>query len=153
MSDAINTALNKKIYKGKVDCKMAEDTAKKFVEALWKLESERDLDTIASLFADGCDIGNVVTENNDKSISPREFWQNYRDNFGKVKSTFRNQIITEDRAALEWNTTGTSSEGKEFEYDGVSILEVDADKITRFHAYFDPNKLGKQIVSEENQAA
>ena len=132
---------------------MAEETAKRFVEALWKLELERDLETIVSLHANGCEIGNVVTENKDKSISPREFWQTYRDSFGEVKSEFRNQIITENRAALEWNTTGTSTEGKEFQYDGVSILEIDGDKITRFHAYFDPNRLGKQIVADENQGA
>lgn len=132
---------------------MAEETAKKFVDALHKLEAERDLETIVSLFADGCDIGNVVTENNDKSISPREFWQNYRDNFGEVESTFRNEIFTENSAALEWNTKGTSTEGKEFQYDGVSILEIDADKITRFHAYFDPNRLGHQIVSEKSKGA
>ncbi len=130
---------------------MAEDTARKFVDALWKLEGERDLETICALFADDCEIGNVVTENKDKAIDPRQFWQSYRDSFGEVKSTFRNQIILENAAALEWNTTGTSSEGHEFEYDGVSILEIDADKITRFHAYFDPNRLGKQIVAEENQ--
>ncbi len=132
---------------------MAEDTAKKFIDALHKLETERDLDTIVSLFAESCEIGNVVTENKDKAISPREFWQNYRDNFGEVKSTFRNEIMTENAAALEWNTTGTSTEGKDFEYDGVSVLEIDGEKITRFHAYFDPNRLGKQIVPEEHKGA
>jgi len=132
---------------------MAEETAKKFVDALLKLETERDLETIVSLFADDCQIGNVVTENKDKSISPREFWQNYRDNFGEVKSTFHNEIFTENASALEWTTKGTSTEGKEFEYDGTSILETHGDKIRRFHAYFNPNKLGKQIVSEEARGA
>lgn len=132
---------------------MAEETAKKFVEALWKLELERDLETIVSLFADDCEIGNVVTENKDKKISPRQFWQMYRDNFGEVKSEFHNEIFTENASALEWTTAGTSTEGKEFQYDGTSILEIDGDKITRFHAYFDPNKLGKQIVSEEAKGA
>lgn len=132
---------------------MAENTAEKFVEALGKLEAERDLETICALFDDGCEIGNVVTENKDKTLDARKFWKSYRDNFGEVKSTFRNQIMTENRAALEWTTSGTSSEGHEFEYDGVSILEIDAGKITRFHAYFDPNKLGKQIISEENLGA
>ena len=132
---------------------MAEDTAKKFIDALLKLETERDLETISSLFSDDCDIANVVTENNRHATDARSFWQSYRDNFGEVKSTFRNQIITENRAALEWDTTGTSSEGHEFEYDGVSILEIEGDRITRFHAYFDPNKLGKQIVVEDKQGA
>jgi hypothetical protein len=35
----------------------------------------------------------------------------------------------------------------------VSILETDGDKITRFHAYFNPNKLGKQIVAADKTEA
>jgi ketosteroid isomerase-like protein len=132
---------------------MAEETAKKFVEALGKLEAERDLETICALFSENCDIANVVTEDNERQTDARKFWQSYRDNFGEVTSTFRNQIISENTAALEWKTTGTSSEGHDFEYDGVSILEIEGDRITRFRAYFDPNKLGRQIVEEKKQAA
>ena len=132
---------------------MANETAKKFIDALHKLESERDLETIVSLFSDDCEINNVVTVDNNQKQDARKFWQNYRDNFGEVQSTFRNEIITENRAALEWKTTGTSSDGNRFEYDGVSILEIEADKITRFFAYFDADKLGQQIVEEKGQAA
>lgn len=123
---------------------MAENTAKKFIDALGKLEADRDLETIVSLFSEDCTIGNVVTE--DDEITAREFWENYRASFDRVKSTFHNEIFTDQATALEWKTTGTSSEGHDFEYEGVSILEVDAGKITRFHAYFNPAKLGKQIV-------
>jgi len=130
---------------------MAENTAKQFIDALHKLESDRDLETIVGLFSEGCDIGNVVTD--DKEIGVKEFWKSYRESFGTVESTFRNEIITGDVTALEWTTSGTNSDGHEFEYDGVSILEVAEDKITRFHAYFNPNKLGKQIVSEDAQEA
>lgn len=123
---------------------MAENTAKKFIDALGKLEADRDLETIVSLFSDDCKIGNVVTE--DKDISVHDFWTSYRNSFDKVQSTFHNEIMTDKATALEWKTSGTSSEGHDFEYEGVSILEVEADKITRFHAYFNPAKLGKQIV-------
>ncbi len=131
---------------------MTEDTTKKFVEALGKLEADRDLETICGLFTEDAEIANVVTEDNHNKTDARQFWKSYRDNFSNVKSTFRNQIIAENTAALEWKTTGTSSDGNEFEYDGVSILEIDANRITRFHAYFDPNKLGQQIVEEKKQA-
>jgi len=130
---------------------MAEKTAKQFIDALHKLESDRDLETIVGLFSEDCEIGNVVTE--DKDIGVKEFWTSYRESFGEVESTFRNEIITDDVTALEWTTSGTSGEGHEFKYDGVSILEIEADKITRFHAYFDPNKLGKQIVAEDTREA
>ncbi len=130
---------------------MAKNTAEKFIDALGKLEADRDLEMIVGLFSADSEVGNVVTE--DKNIGAREFWQNYRDNFDEVKSTFRNKIMTDNTAALEWTTTGTSAKGKDFEYDGVSVLEIDGDQITRFHAYFDANKLGKQIVTEDKARA
>ena len=133
---------------------MANETAKKFIDALHKLETERDLETIVGLFGEDCEINNVVTvDNGNQKNDARKFWRAYRDNFGEVKSTFRNEIITENRAALEWKTTGTSFDGNEFEYEGVSILEIEGECITRFFAYFDPNKLGRQIVEEKGQTA
>lgn len=131
---------------------MANQTAEKFIEALHRLESERDLETIVSLFSEDCEINNVVTVNNEQKPDARSFWQNYRDNFDAVNSTFRNEIITENRAALEWKTAGTSSDGNSFEYEGVSILEIEGERITRFFAYFDANKLGRQIVEEKREA-
>ena len=134
---------------------MTEDTTGKFIEALERLEIARDLEPICELFSEDCDIANVITEDNHHHATDvRSFWQSYRDNFGEVKSTFRNRIVTEKTAALEWMTEGTSADGEtEFEYDGVSILEIDGDRITRFHAYFNPNKLGRQIVETKKQSA
>jgi ketosteroid isomerase-like protein len=130
---------------------MAENTAKNFIDALNKLESDRDLETICGLFSEGSEVGNVVTD--DKNIGAREFWNSYRETFDQVHSTFRNEIITDGVTALEWTTSGTNSDGHEFEYEGVSILEIDGNKITRFHAYFNPNKLGKQIVADDKTEA
>jgi len=130
---------------------MAENAARNFVDALGKLESDRDLDTICGLFSEDCEVGNVVTD--DKNIGAREFWNSYRETFDKVHSTFRNEIITNGVTALEWTTSGTNSDGHEFKYEGVSILETDGERITRFHAYFNPNKLGKQIVADDKAEA
>ncbi len=121
-------------------------TAEKFIEALGKLESEKDLDTIVSLFTDDAEIGNVtVTETMRGKDGARKFWQNYRDTFGEIESTFHNKIGSDETAALEWTSKGTSNNGSEIDYDGVSILEIDGDKITRFFAYFNPSKLGQEI--------
>ena len=130
---------------------MAKELAKKFIDALHKLEADHDLETIVGLFDENAKVGNVVTQNHD--MNPREFWQNYRNNFDEIESTFRNEIVTENTAALEWTSEGKSSDGNEFKYDGVSILEINGDKISRFHAYFDPNNLGHQIVDEKSREA
>ena len=132
---------------------MAEKQMEKFVDALGKLEKNEDIETIVALFADDCEIGNVtLTESLSGTDGAREFWTNYRKTFGKISSEFKNKVHADSVSALEWTTTGTSSEGREIKYDGVSILEFDGDRITRFFAYFNPAKLGQQIEEAKSNA-
>ena len=131
---------------------MAENLAEKFIDALKNLERNRDVETIAGMFDADAEIHNVMTIDNSHQLSPSEFWANYRETFGEVNSEFKNKIVSETSAALEWTTTGTNRDGGEFIYEGVSILEFEADKITRFFAYFNPEKLGGQIVGEAARA-
>ena len=129
---------------------MSEQLAKTFIEALRKLESDRDLETISSLYSENSELGNVVTHEKFHGVEgAREFWSNYRNTFNQVQSEFRNQIIVDGRAALEWTSSGSTGEGGEFSYEGVSILEMENGKISRFYAYFDPAKLGRQISENE----
>jgi len=127
---------------------MGHEIVKKFIGALGELESSGNVEAIAALFADGAEVNNVVTIENSHDLEAAEFWQKYRANFGTVSSEFSNKIYGENNAALEWTTTGTSADGQALEYEGVSILEFDGDRITRFFAYFNPGKLGKQLVEE-----
>jgi hypothetical protein len=123
---------------------MSEQLAKKFIEALEKLESENDLETISSLFAEDSTIGNAVSPNSFRGVEgAREFWDSYRKTLGEVRSTFRNQIINDKSAALEWKTSGVGD--NQIDYEGVTILETDGEKITRFHAYFNPHKLEQEV--------
>jgi ketosteroid isomerase-like protein len=43
-------------------------------------------------------------------------------------------------AFLEWTSHG-SIDGQAFDYDGVSVLESDDDRITAFRTYFDPRHI------------
>lgn len=124
---------------------MAHETAEKFIEALHELEENRDVERIAALFSENADVNNVVTIENSHDLKARDFWQKYRDSFGEVRSEFKNKIYGETSAALEWTTTGTGADGGAIEYEGVSILETEGERITRFFAYFNPSKLGRQM--------
>lgn len=132
---------------------MSQETAEKFVEALGRLEAERDLDAIVALFAEGCEVGNVVSPEKFRGREgAREFWgAKYRDTFGEVRSEFRNVFATETRAALEWTTEGTANDGTPIRYEGVSILEIEGGQVTRFRAYFDAGSLGRQLVGKERK--
>jgi ketosteroid isomerase-like protein len=129
---------------------MSEQVAKRFIDALGRLEAGRELDEMVGLFAADAEVGNVVSP--EKFRGPegaREFWgAKYRDTFGEVRSTFRNVFASEGRAALEWTTEGTTGDGAPLKYDGVSIIETDGEKITRFCAYFDAGALGQQLKGE-----
>lgn len=126
---------------------MAEQIAERFIEALLELEANENTDNIVSLFADNCEVGNTtLTETMHGTDGALEFWTNYRKTFKDIKSEFRNKIHTDGTSALEWTSTGTADTGHPFDYEGVSILEIDGDKITRFFAYFNPGKLGTQLT-------
>ena len=129
---------------------MSEQTAKNFIEALGRLETERDLETIVGLFAPDCEVGNVVSPEKFRGRDgAREFWgAKYRDTFGDVRSTFRNVFAAGGRAALEWTTEGTGNDGTPISYEGVSILEIEGGRITRFRAYFDAGSLGRQLTGK-----
>ncbi|HEX8720837.1 MAG TPA: nuclear transport factor 2 family protein [Pyrinomonadaceae bacterium] len=129
---------------------MSEQTARRFVEALGRLEAGRELEPIVGLFSEDCEVGNVVSPEKFRGREgAREFWgAKYRDTFGEVRSAFRNVSATEGGAVLEWTTEGTANDGTPVSYDGVSILEIDGGLIRRFRAYFDAGSLGRQLAGK-----
>lgn len=132
---------------------MAHEISEKFIEALDELEQTGSTEKIVALFAENCEIGNVtLTKNLEGTDGANEFWTNYRKTFGEIESTFKNKIHSEYTVALEWTSSGKNADGGEINYDGVSILETDGDKITRFYAYFNPAELGHQLVDEKSKS-
>ncbi len=127
---------------------VSKEVADQFVEALRTLEADRDVEALVEIHTEDCDIGNVAVP---KTFSGhdglREFWTSYRDTFGEMKSEFRN-VFADDagHAALEWNTTGDAN-GNDVSYDGVSLLEIQDGKVSRFRAYFDPRTVNEQVVT------
>ncbi len=125
---------------------MSREVADNFVAALWELEENENVEPLVEIHTEDCEVGNVsVPETFRGHEGLREFWTSYRSTFGEMKSEFRNVIATEEGAALEWTTTGTSN-GDSVSYDGVSVLEIEGDKVRRFMAYFDTRHLTRQVV-------
>lgn len=127
---------------------MSQEVAEKFRDALWSLEEDRDVEPLVAVHAEDCSVGNVaVPRTFEGHDGLREFWTNYRKTFDDMKSEFRSVFADgSGHAALEWNTRG-SANGRDIEYGGVSILEIEAGKVKRFMAYFDPRELTEQVVS------
>ncbi len=125
---------------------MSKEIADDFIEALRRLEEDRDVEALVEIHTEDCEVGNVsVPETFKGHDGLREFWTEYRKTFGEMRSTFRNVFATGEGAALEWTTEGTSN-GDAVSYDGVSILEIEDGKVGRFMAYFDTRRLTRQVV-------
>jgi ketosteroid isomerase-like protein len=132
---------------------VSKEVADDFIEALRKLEEDRDVEALVEIHTEDCEVGNVsVPETFRGHEGLREFWTEYRKTLGEMKSTFRNVFATEEGAALEWTTQGTSN-GEDVSYDGVSILEIEGGKVSRFMAYFDTRDLAPQIVDLKCQVS
>ena len=126
---------------------MSKEVADKFVEALWKLEKDREVEALVEIHAEDCSVGNVaISKTFDGHDGLREFWTDYRKTFDEMKSEFRN-VFADDagHAALEWTTTGTAN-GRDIEYAGVSILEIEDGRVKRFMAYFETREITEQII-------
>ena len=120
---------------------MSQEIADGFVEALRKLEEDRDVEHRSGIHAEDCEVGNVSVPGIFRGHEGlREFWRSYRSTFGEMRSEFRNVFATEEGVALEWTTQGTSN-GDSVAYDGMSILEIEGGKVRRFMAYFDTRDL------------
>lgn len=106
----------------------------RFKQALQETEKTRDAAHVASLFADGATLTNLGGEH---GADPRAFWQTYVEQFSDIRSEFTGEIISENGAALEWQSHGTTAEGKPVEYRGVSLIEFDQEAVTGFRTYYD----------------
>ena len=126
---------------------MSQQLTNLFIEALHALEETKDAASLTALYASSAAVGNVLAP--DGFHGPEgagKFWTEYRGTFEQIHSEFRNVIVAADRAALEWASRGISPQGKSVEYAGVTVLEMEGEKITRSCAYFDPAGLGHQIA-------
>jgi ketosteroid isomerase-like protein len=133
---------------------MTQEVAYRFIEALAALEQQGDIDPILDTFAEACEIGNSLNpEKFHGKPGALEYWRNYLSTFRDIQSTIRNIITGDNSIALEWSARATDRSGKEFRYDGVSILDIRGSSITRFRAYFDTKKLGEKIPPQQAQAS
>jgi len=130
------------------------DLAQRFIDALGRLEQDGDAEPLVQLFADDCTLRNAASHRVFRGREDvRHFWREYRGSFRDVRSRFRSVAPSDGTVALEWSTEGTAPDGNPIRYEGVSILEIDGSRIRRFHAYFDPRRLGRQLFEGEPAAS
>ena len=118
---------------------MSDAHARRFIETLHRLEEQNDLDAMVALYTDEAELSNPVdTTPHRGQDGARRFWEMYRTSFREIHSEFRNVAASENVAFMEWSSRGRAADGSPVEYDGVTVVEFQGDKVQRFRAYFDP---------------
>jgi ketosteroid isomerase-like protein len=125
----------------------AASRGQRFVEALYALEDGRDVEPLATLHGDDADISNpLVPHRHAGPEGARHFWNAYRGTFDTVRSEFHHVEDASDASFLEWTSTGRTTQGRDFSYRGMSVVEWNGERIRAFRTYFDPRQLGQQIA-------
>lgn len=127
--------------------------AQNFIDALRAIEEHRDFSPMLALYADDCETSNPSDRRPHRGRDGAErFWHAYRAAFKDVHSDFRAVVEGDDKAILEWTSRGRNAHGEDFEYDGVSVVELEDGKIRRFRAYFDPADIAPAVNGNGKRA-
>lgn len=109
-----------------------------FIAALSDLHRNREVGPLVDLFAEDASLSKVGMPHRDHGKrGARKFWQRYRDVFDAIHASFHCTASSDDVAFLEWTSEGTLRDGKDFRYQGVSVLEAQGDLIDAFRTYYD----------------
>jgi hypothetical protein len=136
----------------------SQQLADSFMRALRACEREGDIEPIVQLFSDRCLVGNVLLHHPFQGKDgARAFWKEYRDSFQEVHSHFNHVNGSGPLMHLEWTSEGVLRNGQPVTYRGVSLLEFDDNRITRFMAYYDSSALvihaGERSPRDSSSAA
>ena len=106
-----------------------------------------DPDAVANTFAeDGTTYDPVGTEGVTGRDAIREFFSSIYKNFKSVTLTEDLIFVAGDGAAVKWTGKGTSANGKNVNFEGIDVFEVNADgKIRTIRAYWNPAEMIAQL--------
>ncbi|WP_166533856.1 nuclear transport factor 2 family protein [Blastococcus xanthinilyticus] len=110
----------------------------RFTAALHTLDSDRDVGPMLEITGEDAQLVKL-DEHHETSgkDGAKVFWEDYRNVFGDLETSFTHSIIGESSAALEWTSTGTLRSGKPFTYRGVTVIEGDEDRLSAVRTYYD----------------
>ena len=127
---------------------MSKDISKQFVDALAVLEREAEVTEMLSLFNEESTLWSISMDKPVKGLAgAKEFWIRYRNTFSLVRSDFSKVSHAGECIILEWISSGNLKEGADISCRGVSIIEVEFEKIKSFKTYYDTAALSVLVNS------
>ena len=117
------------------DNHIADPRARTFVADLRRFEQSSDPAALVGLFADEATATRLDARGDRTDVAA--FWREYRDQFDRLSTTFFDAVEGSDQVALEWTSDATLTEGRPISYRGVTVLDLEGEKIVRLRTYYD----------------
>jgi ketosteroid isomerase-like protein len=118
------------------DTHISDDRARTFADALQTFEKDGDAAAFAALFTDDA-VTRRFDARGERRGEVEQFWQEYRSQFDSISTTFSDAVEGGDRVALEWTSDATLADGRPLQYRGVTVIDLDGDKISKLSTYYD----------------
>ncbi len=110
----------------------------RFTEALHTLDADGDPKPLVALADDDAQLTKLDERNEVRGQEgARQFWQDYRNVFQDITTTFTHTVTGDRSVALEWASEGTLRNGTPFGYRGVTIIEGDDQRLRSVRTYYD----------------
>lgn len=130
-----------------MDHEVRNDTTRRFIAALRKVEQDGDLDGLATLFTDDAEVRSIDGHGPRRGQDGiRELFGEYVGQFESLRTTFTQVTEGEEHAALEWTTQAVRPGGHEVEYTGVTVIDLDGDRCSGFRTVYDSARLMQKVA-------
>jgi ketosteroid isomerase-like protein len=117
---------------------MSTRLTEEFMRVLRQFEHSGDVGPLVALFhqdGEAVNLGRTEPARGHEEIEG--FWRDYRAVFRTIRSAFTHVIEGQGGAVLEWVSRGELSNGEPVEYKGVTVLELEEERIRRCRTYYD----------------
>jgi ketosteroid isomerase-like protein len=118
------------------DTPISDKRASTFATSLQTFEKDGDASSFAELFAEDATTQRFDARG-ERQGEVEQFWQEYRNQFESISTTFSNVVEGADEFALEWTSDTQLNDGRPLTYRGVTVIVLDGDKITKLRTYYD----------------
>ncbi len=137
-----------------MDHEVRDDTTRQFIAALRHLEQQRDLQPMAALFTDDAEVSSIDghgTRRGPDGITA--LFEEYLRQFDEIRTTFTQVTEGESHAALEWSSDAVRAGGHPVTYTGVTVIDLDGDRVTGFRTVYDSAALMGPTVLDGTESS
>ena len=112
--------------------------SERFMQALHHLDEHGDAGPMVELTSENAVLTKLDSHREAHGQDgARGFWEEYRSVFDTISTEFTHTLDGDGSSCLEWASTATLPDGADLSYRGVTVIDVDGERVTGVRTYYD----------------